>query len=80
MANRKGPRDVMELEHRDAPERGASRPVVRGAQGIAAAGHYLTAMSAMRMLLSWGQRLRRRGRRGIRRGGGGAHRVLLAVH
>ena len=54
MANRKGPRDVMELEHRDAPERGASRPVVRGAQGIAAAGHYLTAMSAMRMLLSGG--------------------------
>ena len=54
MANRKEPRDVMELEHRDASERSASRPVVRGAQGIAAAGHYLTAMSAMRMLLSGG--------------------------
>ena len=30
------------------------RPVVRGTQGIVAAGHYLTAMSAMRMLLSGG--------------------------
>ena len=54
MANRSEPLDVMELEHRDASERGASRPVVRGSHGIVAAGHYLTAMSAMRMLLSGG--------------------------
>ena len=30
------------------------RPVVRGTQGIVSAGHYLTSMSAMRMLLSGG--------------------------
>ena len=32
----------------------AGRPVVRGTQGMVVAGHYLTAMSGMRMLLSGG--------------------------
>ena len=32
----------------------ASRPVVRGTQGIVSAGHHLTSMAAMRMLLSGG--------------------------
>ena len=41
-----------EMGHDNGFPRG--RPVVRGSMGIAVANHYLTAMSAMRMLLSGG--------------------------
>ena len=34
--------------------RTTGRPVVRGAQGLVASGHYLTSMAGMRMLLSGG--------------------------
>lgn len=34
--------------------RATGRPVVRGAQGLVASGHYLTSMAGMRMLLSGG--------------------------
>ena len=38
----------------DVPKLLAGRPVVHGTEGIVSAGHHLTAMSAMRMLLSGG--------------------------
>lgn len=49
-----GPRpQVYEMEHHEA-ERATTRPLVAGTQGVVAAGHPLTAMAAMRMLLSGG--------------------------
>ena len=47
------PPQVYEMEHHEA-ERATTRPVVAGTQGVVAAGHPLTAMAAMRMLLSGG--------------------------
>ena len=41
-------------EHGDISLPPTGRPVVRGTRGLVAAGHYLTAMSAMRVLLNGG--------------------------
>jgi len=41
-------------EHTDVVRGATGRPVVRGAHGIVASGHYLTSMAGMRMLLSGG--------------------------
>ena len=51
MASPKGPLQAAGSYVKQYP---TGRPVVRGTQGIVSAGHYLTAMSAMRMLLSGG--------------------------
>ena len=43
-----------QIDHTDVRQYPAGRPVVHGTHGIVSAGHYLTAMSGMRMLLSGG--------------------------
>ena len=43
-----------QLDHTDVRQYPAGRPVVHGTHGIVSAGHYLTAMSGMRILLSGG--------------------------
>ena len=48
------PQDRVEVEHIGAGQHSTTRPVVRGTQGIVSAGHYLTSMSAVRMLLAGG--------------------------
>ena len=48
------PKGSLQLEHTDMKQYPTGRPVVHGTQGIVSAGHYLTAMSATRMLLSGG--------------------------
>ena len=47
-------KETLQVEHTDVKQYATGRPVVHGTQGIVSAGHYLTAMSAMRMLLSGG--------------------------
>lgn len=41
-------------EHTEVVREATSRPVVRGAHGLVASGHYLTSIAGMRMLLSGG--------------------------
>ncbi len=47
-------KESFQKEHDDITPTGEGRPVIHGTQGVVSAGHYLTSIAAMRMLLSGG--------------------------